>query len=366
MKNKVLLISSGGLMKSGVPSVLMTIVRALSDKYTFDILVHTDEEGFFDKEFLSYGGLIFRLPKKHSSIKLFDRLLEITRPLYLQRHTRKLIKENGPYTIIHCNNDFDSAGCVSAAAKEGIPVRICHTHRTWENDSKTGLLTKTYRKICRKAIIKASTSLIGCSASANSSTFGKDAKAEILFNSYDEKHFSPTLPLVQPKNISLIQVGYFNSNKNQLFSVNILKELKKATPDAHLTLIGDRKGSYGESVEKAISDFGLNDSVKLLPPNADIPKEMEKSNILLFPSNNEGFGIVLIEAQAMGLHCLSSDTVPRETDMGGVVYMSLADGAETWASYILSDSSLIEKRIQDCSKYTTEKFIESVKALYSL
>ena len=366
MKERILLISSGGLKKSGVPSVLMTVVRGLSNRYVFDILLHTDEEGYFDKEFLSYGGKIFRLPKKHFGFKVFERIREVLRPLHLYSHTRKLIRNNGPYRAVHCNNDFDSAGCAAAAAKEKVPVRVCHTHRTWEDDSSMGLLTRLYRASCRKAIIRSSTALIGCSASANISTYGKDATATVVYNPYEEDRFSPSLPINNPKNLSLIQVGYFCKNKNQLFTLEVFNELKKSRPDAHLTYIGDRKGSYGENVESKVRESGLESSVTFLAPDADIPKAMEESNILLFPSGNEGFGIVLIEAQSMGLHCVSSDTVPRETDRGGVVYRPVSSGAKAWADLILSDKTLREKKVQDCSTFSTAHFLETINSLYSL
>ncbi len=365
MKEKVLLVSSGGLKKSGVPSVLMTIVQGLNDRYVFDILVHTDEEGYFDKQFLSYGGKIFRFPKKHFSFKPLDRLYELLRPMHLNRVTKKLIRENGPYKVIHCNNDFDASGCVKAAKDEGVPVRICHTHKTWQKDSEMGALTRLYRASCRKALTEAATALIGCSASANDSTFGPDSNAQVVFNPYDEKRFTPSSPLKKVSGLNLIQVGYFNKIKNQLFTLEVLRELKKTGSDFHLTFIGDRSGSYGEKVEKTISEYDLQDQITLLPADADIPKAMGDSNILLLPSVNEGFGIVLIEAQAMGLHCIASDTVPRETDRGGVVFLPVPDGAKVWADLIRSDKSLTEKKIQDCSTFSTESFIDSIERLYS-
>lgn len=365
MKEKVLLVSSGGLDKSGVPSVLMNIVQGLNDRYVFDILVHTDEEGYFDKKFLSYGGKIFRLPKKHFVFKPFDRLYELLRPTILYKYTKRLIKENGPYKVIHCNNDFDASGCIKAAMEERIPVRISHTHKTWKNDSETGLLTRLYRTSCRKAIQEAATALIGCSSSANLSTFGGDSNTQVVFNPYDEKRFTPSTPLKKVSGLNLIQVGYFNKIKNQLFTLDVLRELKKKLPDVHLTFIGDRTGSYGEKVEKKILEYEVKDNITLLPADADIPKEMNDSNILLLPSVNEGFGIVLIEAQAMGLHCIASDTVPQETDRGGVKYLSLTSGPEFWADSILSDKCFLEKKVQDCSPFSTASFLDSINKLYS-
>jgi glycosyltransferase involved in cell wall biosynthesis len=59
-------------------------------------------------------------------------------------------------------------------------------------------------------------------------------------------------------------------------------------------------------------------------------------DLFLFPSLNEGFGFSLLEAQAAGLHCLVSDTVPREAapvpDL--TEFISLSAGSIYWAAKV--------------------------------
>ena len=60
MKKRILLVASGRLDHSGVPSVIMTLVRRLSDEYVFDLLLNAEsgEEGPLEDEFTSFGGEI--------------------------------------------------------------------------------------------------------------------------------------------------------------------------------------------------------------------------------------------------------------------------------------------------------------------
>ena len=63
MKKRVLLVSCEGLGNGGVQAIMMGIVRNLYTEFHFDILLFTSEKRYFDDEFLSYGGKIFRVPK---------------------------------------------------------------------------------------------------------------------------------------------------------------------------------------------------------------------------------------------------------------------------------------------------------------
>ena len=60
---RILLVSCEGLGNGGVQAVIMSIVRNLHKEYLFDILLFTSEKRYYDEEFLTYGGQIFRIPR---------------------------------------------------------------------------------------------------------------------------------------------------------------------------------------------------------------------------------------------------------------------------------------------------------------
>ena len=58
--------------------------------------------------------------------------------------------------------------------------------------------------------------------------------------------------------------------------------------------------------------------------------------MFLLPSRYEGMPLVLIEAQASGLPCVTADTYSREVDFGikMVNWLKLEDSASVWADAV--------------------------------
>ena len=74
----------------------------------------------------------------------------------------------------------------------------------------------------------------------------------------------------------------------------------------------------------------------LLGRRNDIYKLMSMADVMILPSFSEGLPTVAVEAQAMGLYSLISDTVTTECDLGlGLVrYLPIGD-ADLWADAIV-------------------------------
>lgn len=82
---------------------------------------------------------------------------------------------------------------------------------------------------------------------------------------------------------------------------------------------------------------GLDFSIKFLGVQKDVERLMLGSALLLFPSQDEGLGMVAVEAQAAGLRVLASDLVPRECVVMPelVTFRSISDGDSQWAKTVL-------------------------------
>lgn len=360
-KPKILMVSCEGLGRGGTQAVMMNFVRNLSDLYCFDILLFTKEVRFYDEEFVSYGGKIIRIPHYNGKNRWRKKIDYYVRGIPLFFKIKDALRKNGPYNAIHCNNVYESALCLLAAKKVGVPVRICHSH-TICHSSNT--IAKILNGFYTRLINKYSTQRIGCSQDACNALFGESVNCAVLNNPYDDFKFDLEKYEKQVNaTFTLIQVGRYDNNKNQLFSLEILKNLKEKGKDVLLKLVGFGEKQFVDLLKEKAKELDvINNVVFLDGTTTNIPMELSKSDAFLFPSKKEGFGITLIEAQAMGLTCFVSDSVPKATDVGGCIYIPLKDGPEKWASKILETPC--HKRKYDCSQFSSSGVVKKMTLLY--
>lgn len=90
----------------------------------------------------------------------------------------------------------------------------------------------------------------------------------------------------------------------------------------HLKIVGaapDTKPEYDDQLKVYATELGLDDRISWLGWQRDPWGAAGKASVLVMPSSREGFPMVLLEAHARGLVCLSSDceSGPSEIVMEG-------------------------------------------------
>jgi len=128
-----------------------------------------------------------------------------------------------------------------------------------------------------------------------------------------------------PKSIkNFISVGRLTEKKGHLDTLNAFKSIFQENPNIHLTIIGD--GALKETLQKFIDDNNLNSNVKLLGAvnNKYTLNELYKSDAFILCSKTaengdmEGTPTVLVEAQVIGLPCITTyhagipEMIPQE------------------------------------------------------
>ncbi len=119
------------------------------------------------------------------------------------------------------------------------------------------------------------------------------------------------------KNKHLLYLGRFTKTKGSDYLVQIVQKFAEDNPDWKISLFGE--GPERINVERQL--FYLIDSGQLTvgDPIIDVQSEYARSSLLIMTSRNEGFPMVLLEAQAHGIPIVSFDceTGPSEIITNG-------------------------------------------------
>lgn len=366
MKPKVLMISGNGLGNGGMQAVIMSIIRILGNRYQFDVLTFSDDDNYYKKE-IEQQGKIFCIRYDFHATGVCSYIEMLKQSVNCYFGVKKIIKENGPYIAVH--NHSIVGACLLAAKHKGVQNRIAHSHLTANPASRENWIRASYRKFCIHMLNKNATKRVGCSEAACKWLFG-NKEAEVVFNAIDLDKFAYRVDeRHNPSNgngtINYVSIGRFSYQKNQEFVVDVFRKLHEIRPHDKLFFVG-----YGDDESKLrskVTNLELDDAVCFYRHDIDIPDLLTRMDILLFPSNYEGLGIVMIEAQAMGLYCFASTAVPREADLGRCEFISLSDGVEMWASRILDyvNRHFIPKTSVDMSSYDIHNVGKRYDKIYS-
>ena len=132
----------------------------------------------------------------------------------------------------------------------------------------------------------------------------------------------------------LINVGRFSFEKNQVFAVQVLQQVKKIIPDTRLLFIGS--GELEAEIKDSVHQMGLDGDVIFTGNVSNVYDYLQAADVFVFPSRFEGLGIVGVEAQTSGLPVIASDQVPAELNLTGNVKFLPLESPKEWADAVCS------------------------------
>ena len=162
---------------------------------------------------------------------------------------------------------------------------------------------------------------------------------------------------------NIINIGRFNSQKNQLFLLDIFAEILKNHRGFQLFLVG--QGELENRLKEKVKKLNLEKNVRFLGLRNDVPELLQAMDVFLFPSLFEGLPVSLVEAQATGIQCVISDGVPAESILvkENVKVISLNENAEQWANKIFEIKNFERKDVSDIIKEKGYDIKENAKKL---
>ncbi len=340
----------GALNPGGIETLVLNVYRCIDrSKVQFDFALTQGVKSLFDDEVIAMGGRPFYFDQKKS----------------LMSNLSEILEKQGTFQAVHSHVYFFSGAVLLNAKRHGVPIRIAHAHNTSFGQIYTWK-RKAYEWLMRKMILRYATVMLGCSRDACEFVFGqgcmKDLRCSILCNGFDVRAFMFSREDrdrirreygIEDK-LVVGHVGRFEEQKNHLQLADQFAAVHRIRPDAALLLVG--RGSLMDAVREKCDGLGIRDSVIFAGAQKHPAPFLSAMDVFLFPSLYEGLGSALIEAQANGLHVVTSeDVVPGDINItGNASFISLEEDPEVWAGEVLSH--LGRKDPESANRMVYEKY----------
>ena len=319
------------LASGGVENLLLNYFTEndVFKDFTIEFLSYSDK-GIVKDKLEKQGFTVYSATPKRKSLRKF------------YKETKNVI-EKGNYDIVHVHQNHMSFIPLKIAKKCGVKNRIVHSHNNkigHESWSKA-LINQFLRQLC----FKYANYYWACGKMAGKWLYGDSCKKEIFIMpnavsgdkyrliSEERKLAIRKSYGIENKNV-IIQVGRLASEKNQLFSIQILKEIIKENKNYDLLFVGD--GPDRKTLENEVISEGLSGYCKFLGNISNVAEVYSIANVLLLPSFFEGLPVTIIESQFMGIPSIISNNVTEEVLLTNLVNQLPLDNVSVWKDFILS------------------------------
>lgn len=252
---------------------------------------HIDLETDFDEQY--HYGIIRRFMCYHRLMKQYRQRLE------------KTLKEIKPDIVsTTCGRELDFLTEIQDGSikigESHIAKKYCRNFHLME--ARGGIykvIAKYWREKQENAIAKLDGFVVLTQYDADS--WANVKKATIIPNPL------PFIPHTHSncKSKRIISVGRYSEQKGYDLLIEAWGRIAKNYPDWRIDIYGN--GEQEEVLQELIAKYHVADSFKLNPPTQNIKDKYTESSIYVMSSRFEGFGLVLIEAMACGLPCISFD-----------------------------------------------------------
>ena len=169
----------------------------------------------------------------------------------------------------------------------------------------------------------------------------------------DTENFKDSTTVIDPDDkFELLYVGKIEERRNPYLLLDILDKLSEKYDDIHMTIIGSGQKEYLSEWKQKADHFIDKGTLTYFEKmsQSELRAYYKRSHLMVFPSNYEIFGMVLLEAMYFDLPVISSDNGGSDTLITDGVDGVIVDGFDVnnWVS-------AISKLRDDNKKYNTIK-----------
>lgn len=327
---KVLIICAG-LQYGGVERFVANIIKfAPSNEFQFDYLVFDGLNDAFVPEIIENGGRVIDLPLPYQGY---------------YRYVKKLgeIIDKNQYDVVHSHTQFNSGINLWVAKKHKVPIRIAHSHTT-AHENTVSLKRRLYESFMRRMIKHNATHYCACGVEAGKWMYG-NTPFTIVSNGIDTDKYAfseksrsiiRAQHLINPSTFIIGHSGSIIKLKNHEFLIRMLPEIRVIKKNAELMFIGKGSDEEIHRLKIIASNCNVIDYVHFIGAVMNVNDYLSSFDVFAFPSLREGTPLALLEAQANGLPCIISDTIPQDAIVTDLVTQLPLDDKAAWISYICS------------------------------
>ena len=354
----------GNTNLGGAESRIMDLYRHTDrNRVQFDFLVHSREEGFFEKEIRELGGRIFRVPR-----------FRIYNYFSYRKALKEFFQKHHEFALVQGHMTSTAAIYLPIAKKAGVKKTAAHARSAGVDKGLKGTMTR----FLRRNLADKADYLFTCSELAGISVYGEKAVQEgktifipnaidcagFTFDPEKRKKLREELGLTDALIIG--HVGRFHYAKNHEYLLRVFAELCRMSAGAggstaetgadqkyHLILLGE--GPLMEDTRKLAEELGVADRVHFLGNHKNIADYYQAMDYFVYPSRYEGMPGTIVEAQASGLPCLMSDTICREVIATELVEtMSIEKEPKVWAEVLQRRIDALVSKQENREKYAAK------------
>lgn len=215
-------------------------------------------------------------------------------------------------------------------------------HPQWWQDGNDTYRMKRYPRKLAKMAIAPEVTFIAVSKALKEHAISRgipENKIAVCYTGLNIEKFQP-MPWTE-KNKQIIFVGRMVEKKGPHILINAFSYVKSKIPNATLIIVGD--GPLRSECELLAQQLGLPVKFTGALPSSSVAKLIQSSSVLCLPSvrasngDDEGFGMVILEAQACGIPVVSSATGGAEEGIihGITGFKFTAGDSQKLASYVI-------------------------------
>ncbi|MFV1965104.1 MAG: glycosyltransferase family 4 protein [Pirellulaceae bacterium] len=296
--------------RGGIESWLLTVLQHLSRKRCqMDVCCKGPECGELAPAVRETGSRLLLCPLGPAVVPFLHRF--------------KGVLKRGGFDLLHVHTDVHSGPAVYAANSAGVPVvttfhntlfppetRLTkcvgvRTLRSWyaRRSMRYALVNSDQATGVSRGVVRAVERAAGQSPSACRVLYLGVRDPQML-SARQIAEYRTALQLRSDDRV-VLHVGSFTERKNHGALIEVFHRIQRKCPNARLLLVGD--GPLRGSIMRSVRALGLEERVRMLGLRNDVTALMQMSNVLVFPSINEGLSLALMEASATRLPIIASD-----------------------------------------------------------